>query len=120
MNDKPFIHLRTQSSYSLSESAIKIDKLVEMTKDFNMPAVALTDNNNMFGALEFSIKSSNKGIQPIIGTTINLFINDLHNINNNININQVTLLAKNQIGYTNLLHLSSKSHIENSHNMPDT
>ncbi|MBI28694.1 MAG: DNA polymerase III subunit alpha [Pelagibacteraceae bacterium] len=118
MNDKPFIHLRTQSSYSLSESAIKIDKLVEMTKDFNMPAVALTDNNNMFGALEFSIKSSNKGIQPIIGTTINLFINDLHNINNNININQVTLLAKNQIGYTNLLHLSSKSHIENSHNMP--
>ena len=51
-----FIHLRTQSSYSLSESAININKLAELTKSHIMPAVALTDNNNMFGALEFSLK----------------------------------------------------------------
>ena len=56
MQDKHFIHLRTQSSYSLSESAIKIDQLVELTKNAQMPAVALTDNNNLFGCLEFSIK----------------------------------------------------------------
>ena len=72
MYEKPFIHLRTQSSYSLSESAIKIDKLDDLAKSKNMPAVALTDNNNMFGALEFSISCLNEGIQPIIGTTINL------------------------------------------------
>ena len=47
MKNNPFIHLRTQSSYSLSESAIKIDKLIDLTKSENMPAVALTDNNNI-------------------------------------------------------------------------
>ena len=71
INNK-FIHLRTQSSYSLSESALKINKIVELAKKNNMPAIALTDNNNLFGALEFSIECINKGIQPIIGSTLNL------------------------------------------------
>ena len=57
MSKYPFIHLRTQSSYSLAESTIKINKLVDLAKQHNMPAIALTDNNNMFGALEFSIDS---------------------------------------------------------------
>ena len=52
----PFIHLRSQSSYSLSESTLKIKKLVHLAKKNNMPAIALTDNNNMFGILEFSIE----------------------------------------------------------------
>ena len=56
MSKYPFIHLRTQSSYSLAESTIKIKKLVDLAKQNNMPAIALTDNNNMFGALEFSIE----------------------------------------------------------------
>ena len=70
-NEYPFIHLRSQSSYSLAESALKIEKLVNLTKKNNMPAIALTDNNNMFGALEFSIECINNGIQPIIGSSIN-------------------------------------------------
>jgi len=113
-----FIHLRTQSSYSLSESAIKIDKLIDLTKSCNMPAVALTDNNNMFGALEFSIKCFKNGIQPIIGTSINLSLSDsFSNTKNNI-LNQISLIAKNKIGYENLLTLSSKSHIESKNNIP--
>ena len=72
MSKYPFIHLRTHSSYSLAESTIKIEKLVDLAKNNNMPAIALTDNNNMFGALEFSIECQKKGIQPIIGTSINL------------------------------------------------
>ena len=67
----PFIHLRSQSSYSLSEGALKIEKLVNLAKKNNMPAIALTDNNNMFGILEFSIACINNSIQPIIGTSIN-------------------------------------------------
>ena len=67
----PFIHLRCQSSYSLSESTLKIDKLVQLAKKNQMPAIALTDNNNMFGALEFSIECIENGIKPIIGTSIN-------------------------------------------------
>ena len=72
MTDKPYIHLRTQSSYSLSESTLKIKKISQLARDNKMPAIALTDNNNLFGALEFAIECENNGIQPIIGSSINL------------------------------------------------
>ena len=103
----PFIHLRTQSSYSLAESTIKINKLVDLAKQHNMPAIALTDNNNMFGALEFSIECQKNGIQPIIGTTINLL-----DISYNNYFAQISLLVMNEEGYENLLYLSSISHTQ--------
>ena len=106
MNSKyPFIHLRTQSSYSLAESTIKINKLLDLAKLNNMPAIALTDNNNMFGVLEFSIESQKKGIQPIIGSSINLL-----DVSYNKEFAQITLLVMNEEGYENLLYLSSISH----------
>ena len=61
MSKIPFIHLRAHSSYSLAESTIKIKKLVDLAKQNNMPAISLTDNNNMFGALEFSIECKKRG-----------------------------------------------------------
>ena len=107
MRTNPFIHLRTQSSYSLAESAIKIDKLVQLALKHNMPAIALTDNNNMFGALEFSLECQKNGIQPIIGTSINIF-----DISYKNRFSQLNFLVKNKKGYKNLLFLSSKSHID--------
>ena len=101
----PFIHLRCQSSYSLSESTLKIKKLVQLAKKNQMPAIALTDNNNMFGALEFALECVNNGIQPIIGTSINFL-----NIQNNKYPSQLNFLVKNKEGYINLLYLSSLSH----------
>ena len=101
----PFIHLRSQSSYSLAESALKIKKLVELAKNHNMPAIAITDNNNMFGALEFSIECTNNGIQPIIGSSINFL-----DIKNKYVPSQLNFLVKNEKGYKNLLYLSSLSH----------
>ncbi|PPR46547.1 MAG: DNA polymerase III subunit alpha [Alphaproteobacteria bacterium MarineAlpha5_Bin9] len=106
--NRPFIHLRTLSSYSLSESTIKIENLIKLAKNYNMPAIALTDNNNMFGALEFSLECQKNGIQPIIGTSINIL--DFSNSNFN---SQITFLVKNQEGYENLLYLSSLSHTYN-------
>ena len=67
-----FIHLHTHSSYSLSEGAIKLGKLPELAKDAGMPAVALTDTANLFGALEFAQYASGKGIQPIMGCQLYL------------------------------------------------
>ena len=62
MNSKyPFIHLRTQSSYSLAESTIKINKLLDLAKLNNMPAIALTDKQNLFGAFEFSLEAQKNG-----------------------------------------------------------
>ena len=69
-----YIHLRCRSSYSLAQGAIKIDDLIELAKDYSMPALALTDNGNLFGALEFSIKAAKNGIQPIIGSILEIEI----------------------------------------------
>ncbi len=102
---KPFIHLRSLSSYSLAESTLKIPKLINLAKKNNMPAIALTDNNNMFGVLEFAIEASQNGIQPIIGSSINFL--DIKSTNFS---SQVNFLVKNEDGYKNLLYLSSLSH----------
>ena len=71
-----------------------------------MPAIAITDNNNMFGVFEFSQECVKNNIQPIIGTSINLLDFKINN-----KISQITLFAKNEIGYKNLLQLSSLSHL---------
>jgi len=67
-----FIHLRVHSEYSLLEGAVPIGRLAGLCRDHRMPAVALTDTNNMFGALEFSVTLSEAGIQPIVGCQISL------------------------------------------------
>ena len=103
---RPFIHLRSLSSYSLSESTLKINNLVSLAKKNEMPAIAITDNNNMFGVFEFSQECIKNNIQPIIGTSVNLL-----NVKNNHKISQLTFLAKNEKGYRNLLNLSSLSHL---------
>ena len=107
---KPFVHLRTLSSYSLSESALKIKDIVDLAKKNNMPAIALIDNNNMFGALEFALECSSNGIQPIIGASINLL-----DINYGNKIAQLSFLVKNEKGYQNLINLTSLSYISDNH-----
>ncbi len=67
-----FVHLRTHSAYSLSEGAIRPDKIAALARDALMPAAAITDTGNLFGALEFSQYCVGKGIQPIIGCQIAL------------------------------------------------
>ena len=62
-----FVHLRVHSAYSLSEGAIKIDELVALCRTHAMPAVAVTDTTNLFGAMEFSLACAEAGVQPIIG-----------------------------------------------------
>ena len=67
-----FIHLRVHTAYSLSAGAIKIKELVALCKKNSMPAVAITDAGNLFGALEFATACAGEGIQPIIGCEIAL------------------------------------------------
>ncbi len=107
--NNPFIHLRSLSSYSLSESTLKISNLVNLVKKNNMPAIAITDNNNMFGIFEFAQECIRNNIQPIIGTSINFL-----DIKDGQNFSQLSFLVKNEVGYRNLLHLSSLSHLNGS------
>src|SRR5437016_10536648 len=70
VSDPGFVHLHVHSSYSLLEGAMTIAKLAELAKADRQPALALTDTDNMFGALEFSDKLASVGIQPIIGCAL--------------------------------------------------
>ena len=65
-----FVHLHVHSSYSLLEGALTIARLAELAKADRQPALALTDTDNMFGALEFSDKMAAAGIQPIVGCAL--------------------------------------------------
>ena len=103
-----FIHLRTHTAYSLSEGAIKIDKLAALAKELQMPAVAITDTGNMFGSLEFSQYCAGKGVQPIIGCQIAVTRPD----NLRLPPDPVVLLAQNKIGFDNLQKLSSHGFLD--------
>src|SRR5947207_5743658 len=70
MSDPGFVHLHVHSSYSLLEGALTIARLAELAKADRQPALALTDTDNMFGALEFSEKLAGVGIQPIVGCAL--------------------------------------------------
>ena len=103
---KDFIHLRCHTSFSLTEGAIKIEDLVKLVKQNKMPALAITDTGNLFASLEFSIACSESGIQPIIGCILQLEMQDDENLTN------IVLLAKDVLGYKNLLKLCSKIFLE--------
>ena len=72
MSDAGFVHLRVHTAYSLSEGAIRIKQLVQLCRQLRMPAVALTDTNNLFGGMEFSVTLAQAGIQPIIGCQLRI------------------------------------------------
>lgn len=115
-----FIHLRVHSAYSLAEGAIKIKDLIKKTQGFDMPAVAVTDTSNLFGALEFSSKAAESGIQPIIGTQMAIERPEGSAPGNATmdDPDQLVLLVQNQIGYLNLLKLASKAFCESGQENP--
>lgn len=108
--NKNFIHLRTHSSYSLAEGAIKISDLVGSAVKNQMPAIALTDSGNLFASLEFSMEAVKKGVQPIIGCLLKVKITE----EQQHYYDQILLLAKDNCGYENLLWLVSNSFLSNS------
>ena len=120
MTDPGFIHLRVHTAYSLSEGAIKLPKLVELCKEHDMPAVAVTDTNNLFGALEFSLAASKAGIQPIVGTQIDV-AREGEAARKSSGKGEVTrhdrlvLLAQNETGYENLMEIESDAFLTTEH-----
>lgn len=97
-----FIHLHTHTAYSLAEGAIGVKDLVKLCVSENMPAVAMTDTNNLYGALEFAGEAAKAGIQPIIGVQIAI----------GFERHQLTLLAQTEAGYKNLCRLMSRAYME--------
>ena len=112
---EPIVHLRVHSAYSLLEGALTIQKLAVLARADETPALALTDSNNLFGALEFSEAMAEVGVQPIIGVTLSLtFATESQTTlgaERSPRIEgRIALLAKDANGYANLMRLSSDAY----------
>ena len=103
---KPFVHLHLHTEYSLLDGAARIKKLVKLAKEYNMPAVAITDHGNMFGTVTFHDACKEAGIKPILGCEFYV-ADDLHNKNGKQKLAHLVLLAKNEQGYKNLSMLNT-------------
>src|SRR5919198_4927849 len=113
MSSAGFVHLHVHSAYSLLKGSIKIAKLGELAKADRQPALALTDTDNMFGALEFSDKMAGYGIQPIIGLELAIDFGDQDpNARNATPPSRIVLLAAREIGYRSLMRLNSRAFLE--------
>ncbi|WP_373235715.1 DNA polymerase III subunit alpha [Cohaesibacter celericrescens] len=105
-----FIHLHVHSAYSLLEGALPVGKLLKKTKGANMPAVAMTDTRNLFGALEFSQKATGDGIQPILGCQVEVDFQDgdLAGVGHT-DYPTLVLIGATDVGWSNLVRLVSRS-----------
>ena len=115
MSSAGFVHLHVHSAYSLLKGSIKIAKLGELAKADRQPALALTDTDNMFGALEFSDKMAGYGIQPIVGCELAIDFGDQDpNARNALAAapSRIVLLAAKERGYRSLMRLNSRAFLE--------
>src|SRR5207302_8384802 len=115
MSNAGFVHLHVHSAYSLLKGSIKIQKLGELAKADCQPALALTDTDNMFGALEFSDKMAGYGIQPIVGCELAVDFGDQDpNARNALASapSRIVLLAARERGYRSLMRLNSRAFLE--------
>ena len=117
-----FVHLHVHSNYSLLEGAIPIARLAELAKADKQAALALTDTDNMFGALEFSEKMASAGIQPIVGCALAIDFGDTDHGARNANApaprERIVLLAARDAGYRSLMRLSSRAFLDTPPNEP--
>src|SRR5690349_4474603 len=114
-----FIHLRVHSAYSLSTGAIKVKELVKLCQRHRMPAVAVTDTGNLFGALEFATAAAEAGVQPIIGCELPIQRPRSEDASARIGRigpaaapDTLVLLVQDTTGYANLSKLVSKAFLE--------
>jgi DNA polymerase-3 subunit alpha len=114
-----FVHLHNHTQYSLLDGACRIDRIVKLAVQYGMPALAITDHGNMFGAIEFYNTALKEGIKPILGIEGYIIDKDYADeTNKNDKRNHLILLAMNDKGYHNLIKLTSKSFLDGFYYKP--
>lgn len=115
-----FTHLHTHTHYSLLDGLSRIDELIAKAKEMDMEALAITDHGVMYGAIEFYKKAKKTGIKPIIGCEVYVSVNSMRDKRPNIDDKRyhLILLAKNNIGYKNLIKIVSAAHLEGFYYKP--
>ena len=114
MQHANFVHLHVHTQYSLLDGAIRVGDLVERAQEYRMPAMAITDHGNMFGALEFYSKAHAAGVKPIIGCEVYVAPGSRHEKSGAASSGDASghlvLLCKNRIGYRNLCRMVSTAY----------
>ena len=117
-----FIHLHNHTEYSLLDGAMKIERLIDLAAKYQMPALAITDHGNLFGAIKFYKNAHKKGIKPIIGMETYVAPRSRFDQSKNIRIPEssfhLTLLSENETGYKNLIKLASYAYLEGFYYKP--
>jgi DNA polymerase-3 subunit alpha len=118
MSDTPFVHLHCHTDYSLLDGACEISQLMDLVVEQKMPAVAMTDHGNLFGAVEFYNKAKEKGVHPVIGCEVYV-AQQRHTVKSDSNrYNHLVLLCENQDGYRNLIKLVSTGYLDGFYYKP--
>jgi DNA polymerase III subunit alpha len=115
-----FVHLHLHTEYSLLDGAIRMKELMKKAAEFKMPAVAMTDHGNLYGAIEFYQEAQRAGIKPIIGCEAYIAPHSHKDRPNSMRESayHFTLLARDEIGYHNLIKLVSTAHLDGFHYRP--
>src|SRR6202042_3227340 len=117
MAETPFVHLHNHTDYSLLDGACEIEQLMDVVAEQKMPAVAMTDHGNLFGAVKFYNAAKAKGIQPVIGCEVYV-AKDHKSRTETDRYNHLVLLCENQEGYRNLVKLVSTASLDGFYYKP--
>lgn len=119
MYHSDFVHLHVHSHYSLLDGAAPVKKIIDAARKFRMPAIAITDHGNMFGAIEEYQYALSKGVKPIIGFEAYLTPGSRHDkYKTGLPLHHLVLLARNITGYRNLVKLSTLGYTEGFYYKP--
>jgi DNA polymerase III subunit alpha len=117
-----FVHLHLHTDYSMLDGACDVEKLCQRAKQLGMPAVAMTDHGNIFGAVHFVNAAKHEGIKPIVGCELYICKKDDHNIErtppDNDTYNHLLVLAENEEGYRNLVKITSEASLHGFYYKP--
>src|ERR1700704_3039106 len=117
-----FVHLHLHTDYSLLDGACDVDKLCNHVKELGMPAVAMTDHGNIFGAVHFVNAAHKAGVKPIVGCELYVCKKDDHNIErtppDGDTYNHLLVLAENEEGYRNLAKITSEASLRGFYYKP--
>jgi DNA polymerase-3 subunit alpha len=114
----PFVHLHCHTDYSLLDGACEIDQLMKITAEQKMPAVAMTDHGNLFGAVQFYNAARNSGVHPVIGCEVYVSQKGHKTRSDTDRYNHMVLLCENQEGYRNLINLVSTAYLDGFYYKP--
>jgi DNA polymerase-3 subunit alpha len=118
MPDVPFVHLHNHTDYSLLDGACEISQLMDLVAAQKMPAIAMTDHGNLFGAVKFHTEAQKRGIHPVIGCEVYISQQG-HTVKSDTNrYNHFVLLCQNQEGYRNLIKLVSTGFLDGFYYKP--